>query len=160
MRIANVRILFVLLLGAAAPALAEPKLVTQKEKNGNEYLAPAGWAIDLQDDGSKAVANEPAGKGAVSISALKKKDMPIDSWIKIIAPGSNPKASGGWTCGEAPPDESGHVSGACGKDDGSMLLLVELAAEKGFYKQLGGLKLVRKVAASAKGFRLPGSSTE
>jgi hypothetical protein len=149
-----------LLASLAGVAHAEPKLETLKEKNGTEFLSPSGWAIDLQDDGSKAVANDPAGKAAVSISALKKKDMPIESWIKIIAPGATPKAAGGWTCGEAPPDESGHVSGACGQDDGKMLLLVELAAEKALYKKLGGLKLVRKVAASAKGFKVAGAPTE
>jgi hypothetical protein len=149
-----------MMAGAAQLARAEPKLAEQHEKNGTEFLSPAGWPIDLGEDGSKAVANEPSGKGALSISALRKKAMSVEAWIKILAPGATPKEAGGWTCGEAPPDESGHVSGACGQEDGAMLLLVELAAEKSFYRQLGGLKLVRKVAASAKGFKVAGVTTE
>jgi hypothetical protein len=160
MRIQSGWLAVAVLMGAAHPAVAEPKLAAQHEKNGTEFLSPAGWPIDLGEDGSKAVANEPSGKGALSISALRKKSMSVDAWIKILAPGAAPKAADGWTCGEAPPDENGHVSGACGREDGEMLLLVELAAEKSFYKQLGGLKLARKVAVSAKGFKVAPPTTE
>jgi hypothetical protein len=145
---------------AALPSVAWAdgvKLTAQKEK-GLEFSSPAGWAIDVLEDLSKVVLTEPGKQGTITYQSITKKDISVGDWVKMMTPGGKPKETAGWTCAESDPADktnNGERVATCGQVREGLLLFVGLTAEPALYKKVGGVKLVQKLAAGAKGLKAP-----
>ncbi len=93
------------------------------------------------------------------MQAIKKKDVSVVDWVKMMTSGAKTKDAAGWTCGEGGDDKAGRTT-TCGTAREAVLVFVTLACDGASYKKWGGLKLVQKVAASAKGFKSPEASAD
>jgi hypothetical protein len=146
-----------LLLMIPATAVADGFKLSPQKEHEMEYLGPAGWEIEASDDDSKVVLTEPGKQGSVTIQSITKKDIAIDSWIKMMNPGAKPTVQKGWTCAEVVSEDKASKTATCGQVRENMLLFVTVGGEQKFFAKMGGMKLVQKIAASVKGFKPPGA---
>ena len=148
--------LFLSSLASAAP----PKLVTVKHSSGAQISMPKGWQGVIDTNMAQYESQELQASLEVSTQAATES-LGVGDFLEQMVQGKVKKAQKGWYCVEGTTGVDAKA-GACGKEDTKkgILTFVQLSAPPATYRSLGGLKLVLKVAQTAKMFGLEATAVE
>jgi hypothetical protein len=150
----------VLALAVLGTALAADKkdfeLVKVEDPQAKtSFLAPEGWNVEKDAWHVKVVS--PDRQAFLSIAAVSTANGTLKQLLENTVPGAKPYEDNGWTCAAGRSTQKPYQIAACGRTekDPEQILLVALSYDPKKFPKLDAPGLVRGVANSVKGFKVP-----